>query len=284
MYSIKESVSRAASMLQNAGVPDHRREAASLLAYKLSKDRTFLFTHGDERLSDETFSQYIAMVQRRAAGEPLQYITGLQDFYGRQFYVTPDVLIPRPETELLVEAALKLIGPTKSPVICDVGTGSGCIAISILCEKEDARAVAIDISPAALSVARHNSAVLGVPKRIDFVESDCFDGLVDSPIRSFDLIVSNPPYVSANMVPGLQREVRDHEPLVALSPGGDGLAVIRRLMKDGPSFLKSNGYMLLEIGFDQGEKVTRLIESPWNLLEILPDLQGIPRIVILTKS
>ena len=120
MYSIKESVSQAASVLQNAGVPEHRREAASLLAHKLSRDRTFLFTHGDECLSDETFSQYITMVQRRAAGEPLQYITGVQDFYGRQFHVTPDVLIPRPETELLVEAALKLIGPTKSPVIFDV--------------------------------------------------------------------------------------------------------------------------------------------------------------------
>ena len=283
MYSIKESVSQAASVLQNAGVPEPRREAASLLAHKLSRDRTFLFTHGDECLSDETFSQYITMVQRRAAGEPLQYITGLQDFYGRQFYVTPDVLIPRPETELLVEAALRLIGPTKSPVICDVGTGSGCIAISILCEKEDARAVALDISPAALTVARQNSEVLRVTERIDFVVSDCFDGL-ESPPGAFDLIVSNPPYVSADMVPGLQREVRDHEPLVALSPGADGLAVIRRLMKDGPTFLKSNGYMLLEIGFDQGEKVAQMVENPWHLLEILPDLQGIPRIVILKKS
>ncbi|HSE24613.1 MAG TPA: peptide chain release factor N(5)-glutamine methyltransferase [Pyrinomonadaceae bacterium] len=283
MYSIKESVSQAASALQNAGVPEPRREAASLLAHKLSRDRTFLFTHGDECLSDETFSQYMTMVQRRAAGEPLQYITGLQDFYGRQFHVTPDVLIPRPETELLVEAALRLIGPTRSPVICDVGTGSGCIAISILCEKEDARAVAIDISPAALKVAKQNSEVFGVTERIDFVEGDCFDGL-DSPVGSFDLIVSNPPYVSADVVPGLQREVRDYEPLVALSPGGDGLSVIRRLMKDGPTFLKSSGYMLLEIGFDQGEKVTQLVENPWHLLEILPDLQGIPRIVILKKS
>ena len=283
MYSIKESVSQAASVLQNAGVPEHRREAASLLAHKLSRDRTFLFTHGDECLSDETFSQYITMVQRRAAGEPLQYITGVQDFYGRQFHVTPDVLIPRPETELLVEAALRLIGPTRSPEICDVGTGSGCIAISILCEKEDARAVAIDISPVALEVAKQNSEVFGVTERIDFVEGDCFDGF-DSTVGSFDLIVSNPPYVSADMVPGLQREVRDYEPLVALSPGGDGLWVIRRLMKDGATFLKSNGYMLLEIGFDQGEKVTQLVENPWHLLEILPDLQGIPRIVILKKS
>src|SRR6185369_4159014 len=112
----------------------HRREAAALLAHKLSKDRTFLFTHGDERLSDEAFAQYIAMVQRRAAGEPLQYITGVQDFYGRQFHVSPDVLIPRPETELLVEAALRFTGPIQSPLVCDVGTGSGCIAISILCE------------------------------------------------------------------------------------------------------------------------------------------------------
>jgi len=283
MYSIKESVSQAASMLQKAGVPEHRREAASLLAHKLSKDRTFLFTHGDERLSDEAFAQYIAMVQRRAAGEPLQYITGVQDFYGRQFHVSPDVLIPRPETELLVEAALRFIGPIQSPLVCDVGTGSGCIAISILCEMPEAHAIAIDISPGAINMARQNAETLGVKERIEFIQSDGFNGL-ESPLESFDLIVSNPPYVSADMVSGLQREVRDHEPLVALSPGGDGLGVIRRILKDGLGFLKSGGYLLLEIGFDQGEKVTQLIENPWHLLEILPDLQGIPRIVILRKS
>jgi len=282
MSSIKESVSQAAAIMQDAGVPEYRREAASLLAHKLSKDRTFLFTHGDELLSNEVFAEYIAMVQRRASGEPLQYITGVQDFYGRQFYVSPDVLIPRPETELLVEAALRFIGPMRSPLICDVGTGSGCIAISILCENENARAIAIDISPAAINVARQNSEILGVNGRIEFIQSDCFDEL-EPPLEGFDLIVSNPPYVSADMVPGLQREVRDHEPLVALSPGGDGLSVIQRILRDGPGFVKSGGHMLLEIGFDQGEKVTQLIEDPWLLLEILPDLQGIPRIVVLRK-
>ena len=268
--------------MQDAGVPEHRREAASLLAHKLSKDRTFLFTHGDEPLSNEVSAEYIAMVQRRASGEPLQYITGVQDFYGRQFHVSRDVLIPRPETELLVEAALRFI-PMRSPLICDVGTGSGCIAISILCENENAHAIAIDISPTAINVARQNSETLGVTGRIEFIQSDCFDEL-EPPLKGFDLIVSNPPYVSADMVPGLQREVRDHEPLVALSPGGDGLSVIRRILRDGPGFVKSGGHMLLEIGFDQGEKVTQLIEDPWLLLEILPDLQGIPRIVVLRKS
>lgn len=283
MYTINESLSQAALILRNAGVPEHRREAGSLLAHKLSRDRTFLITHGDDLISEKEFDQYIAMVQRRAAGEPLQYIIGLQDFYGRQFQVTPDVLIPRPETELLVEAALKLIGPLTAPFICDVGTGSGCIAISLLCERADARATAIDISPAAINVAKANADALGVTQRIEFVQSDCFESLT-SPQESFDLIVSNPPYVSATMLPGLQREVRDHEPLVALSPGGDGLGVIRRLLQEGPDFLKSGGYLLLEIGFDQGERVTRLLRTPWRLEEILPDLQGIPRIAVLRKS
>jgi release factor glutamine methyltransferase len=223
-------------------------------------------------------------VERRASGEPLQYITGVQDFYGREFRVTPDVLIPRPETELLVEAALQLVGEIgAAPFICDVGTGSGCIAVTLLCEIVTARAVAIDKSPAALEIAKLNAQNLSVADRAIFVESDCFESL-DSGEYEFDLIVSNPPYVAEKALQGLQREVRDHEPLVALSPGGDGLSVIRRLIDEGPSFIKPNGHLLMEIGFDQGEAVERLIsDSAWSLREIRPDLQGIPRIVVLQK-
>jgi release factor glutamine methyltransferase len=253
------------------------------LEHNLSKDRTYLITNSDASLNNEEFDRYLAMVQRRADGEPLQYITGLQDFFGREFHVTRDVLIPRPETELLVEAALKFLSNSTAPLICDVGTGSGCIAISILCERVDARATAIDISGAALDVARLNAERYELGKRIEFVLSDCFENL-DPNSEPFNLIVSNPPYVAGEMLPGLQREVRDHEPLIALSPGGDGLDVIRRILQDAPDFLIEGGHLILEIGFDQGVKIEDMIQPPWDLLEILPDLQGIPRIVILKNS
>ena len=266
-------------MLESAGVPEARREAGSLLSFVLGKDRTFLISHAEDPVADESLDQLRGFVERRAAGEPLQYITGVQDFYGREFRVTPDVLIPRPETELLVEAALE-VNKNENAFICDVGTGSGCIAVTLLCELPGARAVALDKSAAALEIAKLNAAKQSVADRSVFVISDCFDALEDE--HQFDLIVSNPPYVSASALTGLQREVRDHEPLVALSPGPDGLSVIRRLLTEAPAFLKPNGHLLMEIGFDQGEAVRNLIDnSVWSLLEIRPDLQSIPRIILL---
>ena len=267
-------------MLEAAGVPESRREAGSLLSFVTGKDRTFLISHAEDPVDEDSLERLRGFVERRAAGEPLQYITGVQDFYGREFLVTPDVLIPRPETELLVEAALE-VNKDGNAFICDVGTGSGCIAITLLCELPGARAVAIDKSAAALEIAKINAAKQSVTDRAEFVLSDCFDAL-DSLEYQFDLIVSNPPYVSASALAGLQREVRDHEPLVALSPGADGLSVIRRLLTEAPSFLKPNGHLLMEIGFDQGEAVRSLInEGVWSLREVRPDLQSIPRIMVL---
>lgn len=277
--SIADLLREASQTLRDADVPEARREAGSLLSFVIGKDRTFLISHADDLVGDEELARFRRDVERRASGEPLQYITGVQDFFGREFRVTPDVLIPRPETELLVEAALEVIAGETEPRICDVGTGSGCIAVTLLCERNDARAIAVDISAAALTVAAENARRHGVDERIVFEVSDCFK-TIDS---QFDLIVSNPPYVSADALNGLQREVRDHEPLVALSPGSDGLTVIRRLIQDAPSFLKKSGHLIMEIGFDQGEKVAEMIDHNWRLLEIRPDLQGIPRIVVLQK-
>ena len=279
MNSIAEVLREASQMLEHAGVPEARREAGSLLSFVIGKDRTFLISHAEDVLNDDQVDQYRGVVERRAAGEPLQYITGVQDFFGREFRVTPDVLIPRPETELLVEAVLEL--DRAASLICDVGTGSGCIAITLLCELNNARAIGLDKSPAALEVAKFNAEKLSVADRAEFVVSDCFDSLKP---REFDLIVSNPPYVSAGVLAGLQREVRDHEPLVALSPGPDGLSIIRRLIQEAPAFLKQHGHLIMEIGFDQGEAVQQLIDANvWELLEVRPDLQCIPRIVVLRK-
>jgi release factor glutamine methyltransferase len=279
--SIADSLRDASQVLQTAGVPDARREAGSLLSFVIGKDRTFLISHAEDPVNDADVNRFREFVQRRAEGEPLQYITGVQDFYGREFVVTPNVLIPRPETELLVEAALEVLADVSEPLICDIGTGSGCIAVTLLCERKDARAVAVDVSEAALAVAAQNARRHDVSERIEFNVSDCFEGLNPT---TFDLLVSNPPYVPADALAGLQREVRDHEPLVALTPGADGFSVIRRLLQDGPAFLKSERRLIMEIGFDQGDRVQRLInEKSWRLVEIRPDLQGIPRIVVVQK-
>jgi len=279
MNSIAEVLREASQMLEHAGVPEARREAGSLLSFVIGKDRTFLISHAEDVLNDDQVDQYRGVVERRAAGEPLQYITGVQDFFGREFRVTPEVLIPRPETELLIEAVLEV--DRAASLICDVGTGSGCIAITLLCELNNARAIGLDKSPAALEVAKFNAEKLSVADRAEFVVSDCFDSLEP---RDFDLIVSNPPYVSAGVLAGLQREVRDHEPLVALSPGPDGLSIIRRLIQEAPAFLKQHGHLIMEISFDQGEAVQQLIDANvWELLELRPDLQCIPRIVVLRK-
>jgi len=280
--SIADALRRASQTLDSAGVPEPRREAGSLLSHVTGRDRTFLISHAEDALTDEHLHLFEQLIERRAAGEPTQYITGTQDFFGRAFRVTPDVLIPRPETELLVEAALELMGSTSS--ICDVGTGSGCITVTLLCERRDARAVAIDVSAAALEVARQNARDHSVENRIEFLLSDCFASL-DPKNYGFDLVASNPPYVSAGMLPGLQREVRDYEPRIALTPGADGLNVIRRLLSEAPAFIRGNGHLLMEIGFDQGEAVQQLVdEHVWTLKQMLPDLQQIPRIVLLQKK
>jgi len=280
--TIADAILQGTQVLRKAGVSESRREAGSLLAHLLGKDRTFLITQAQDTLSDADLDSYRGLVERRAKGEPLQYIIGVQDFFGLEFKVTPEVLIPRPETELLVETALKLIDPEAATYICDVGTGSGCIAVTLLRERPLAHAIAVDISDVAIKIAECNAARQSVNERISFVVSDCFESLGSD--KLFDLIVSNPPYVSAEALDGLQREVRDHEPRIALSPGVDGLAIIRRLIQEAPELLKPHGYLLLEIGFDQAAAVERLIdENIWKLLDIYPDLQGIPRIVALQK-
>lgn len=283
--SIAQLIVEAAQALRRAGVPEARREAGSLLAHVIARDRTFLITHADESVAPADAGRFRACVQRRAAGEPLQYITGCQEFFGLDFEVTPDVLIPRPETELLVETALAILKETKeetndAPLVCDAGTGTGCIAITLLHEQTELRAVALDISPQALRVATRNAARHAVSNRLTFIASDCFDAL-DAASAQFSLIVSNPPYIEAGVLDGLQREVREHEPRLALSPGTDGLLVIKRLIEDAPRFLKPGGHLLLEIGFDQHEAVTQLINAgAWQLLDIRKDLQGIPRVVV----
>lgn len=280
--SIAQALQTASEELDRAGVPEARKEARSLLAHVLGIEWAVLITHSEKPVAEPSLNHFQELVSRRTTGEPAQYITGVQDFYGRRFEVTPDVLIPRPETEGLVETVLPLLSAAAPIWICDVGTGSGCIAITILCENPWVHAVGLDISAAALEVAKRNARAHEVTSRISFIRSDCFDAV--SHDIAFELIVSNPPYVSARVLSGLQREVRDHEPRVALTPGDDGLAVIKRLINDAPSFLQANGHLVIEIGFDQSESIPSLVDPAiWQLIDILPDLQQIPRIVVLKK-
>ena len=274
-------------MLRLNGVPEARREAGSLLAHILGRDRSFILSHAEDAIEEKQSELFHGYLQRRAEGEPLQYITGHQEFFGLDFEVNRNVLIPRPETELLIENALKLCATAaEAPFICDVGTGSGCIAITLVHELPQSRALALDISPEALAVAERNAARHSIGDRIKFLVSDCFGALnaQDAQQSPFDLIVSNPPYVENGAMAGLQREVRNFEPHTALVAGDDGLAVISRLLSDGGSFLKTGGFFLFEIGFNQAPAVEQLIDGEsWRLLGILADLQGIPRTVALEK-
>jgi release factor glutamine methyltransferase len=292
--SIAEAILQGAHTLRKAGVPEARREAGSMLAHIIGRDRTFILSHADDAIPTEQLAEFQSALEARALGEPLQYITGNQEFFGRDFEVTSDVLIPRPETELLVETALALVAKQEAaPSICDVGTGSGCIAITMLLElqqlrhRPDARGVAIDISEGALAVAKRNAARHEVTESMIFVVSDCFaawDHGHQFSAELFDMIVSNPPYVGSGAISSLQREVRDFEPRLALEAGADGLSIIRRLLADAGAFLRTGGHFVFEIGFDQRGAVEELIDpNIWKLLGIYSDLQGIPRVVTLEK-
>lgn len=283
--SIAEAILEAAQLLRRSGVPEARREAGSLLAPLLQKDRAFLITHAGDLLSAEALAAFRDWTVRRAKGEPLQYITGQQEFFGLDFEVNHDVLIPRPETELLVETALELIGEAQSaPLICDVGTGSGCIIISLLHERQKARGIAVDASAAAIRLALRNADRHQVGERTSFMIADGFTSFRKGNTR-FDLIVSNPPYVTERDFLELQREVRDHEPPGALISGHDGLTMIRRLLNEAPEFLVEGGHLVLEIGYDQLVAVEQLIDKRiWRVVAVRNDLQGIPRTVALQKS
>lgn len=276
--TIDESRKYGTETLTSAGISDAGRDTALLLRSVLRKDHAFLISHSEVGLTSDEAAAFDEAIRRRAAGEPCQYINRKQEFFGLEFTVTPDVLIPRPETEILVEAAIRHYVSAGHLRFLEVGVGSGCISIAILRELKNAEAIAVDISPNALTVAAANAENLGVKERLDLRLSDLFQ---DVPERDFDFIVSNPPYVPDTELASLQREVRDFEPHIALSGGPDGLRLIRRIVEFSPPLLKSSGRMFLEIGWDQKERVTEALKKRgWTIDEALFDLQGIPRILV----
>ena len=278
MPNVSEILREATEILRENGVAEPRREAASLLAFTLSKDKTFLISHDDYELSREEQKKIRDFLNRRANREPFQYITGFQEFYGLDFFVAPGVLIPRPETELIVENAIKILSELENSRFCEIGIGSGCISISILHEVKNSTAIGLDVSPKALEITQKNAVKHKVADRLQTKISDVF-AVFEA--EKFDLIVSNPPYIAAEDISTLQREVRDYEPLVALTDGGNGLSIVEKIVRNSPNFLKPGGFLLMEIGFDQARKVSEMFDSEkWQSLEILQDLQGIPRTVM----
>ncbi len=282
MTSLTEHLKHAAQVLGASEIADPRREAGSLLALALGKDRTFLIAHPEYELNENEQKLFDQYLQRRAGREPFGYIAGRREFYGLDFIVTPDVLIPRPETELLVETAIGLFRETRNLFFCEIGVGSGCISVSILHELKTARATGFDISQKALDIAEQNAVNNGVAERLELGVSNVFSAL--SAGDKFDLIVSNPPYIHSEDMLTLQTEVREHEPPGALTDGRDGLSITQNLINESPAFLKPGGYLLIEIGIHQSPAVRKMADTGvWASLDFLPDLQGIPRAVKLQK-
>jgi release factor glutamine methyltransferase len=279
--TIAETLKRASEYLREASVPNDLLDAQTLLAEALSRDRTYLIINFNKLLSDEERIKYQALIERRASGEPLQYITGHQEFFGLEFEVTPDVLIPRPETEIIIEETMSITQQAglKRPLIVDVGTGSGCLAVTLAREIDRSRVIATDISTSALRVAKRNAARHGMISRIDLIAANLFDAFAEIPFA--DIIISNPPYVSRQELATLQREVRDWEPRVALTDFEDGLTFYRRLLKDAPARLKPGGHLICEMGYTQSDAIAAMIDpAVWSAPRILRDLQGIPRTIV----
>jgi release factor glutamine methyltransferase len=285
---LSEAITEGAARLEYSAVAEARRTAGVLLCHVLGIERTHLLTRSNESISEANYELFLRLVDRRAEGEPLQYITGHQEFYGLDFIVTPDVLIPRPETEFLVERVLKLIEESTepSPLIVDVGTGSGCIAVSIAVNATLARVLATDVSLSSLDIAMKNAATHGVRDRIEFLAGDLLAPLAGRDLEgAIDILASNPPYVNARSVDQLQPEVRDWEPHAALLGGPEGLDFYRRLFEDTFVYLKPDGFMVIEIGYDQFAAIEELsVAYSWEILDVTRDLQDIPRTLTLRKA
>jgi release factor glutamine methyltransferase len=275
--TIRDALRSAAERLEQHRVSNARLTSELFLAHVLSTTREYLHSHDDRVLSDDEAQGLEDRIYDRISGVPLQYIVGRQEFYGRMFRVTPAVLIPRPETEYIVEAVLEGLEsptPNATPLILDVGTGSGCIAVTLSLEIPGAQVFATDISHEALLVAQQNAKALESPVR--FVCMDVLDAIAGE----FDFIVSNPPYVRRDEITRLQREVREHEPHVALFSPEDELAIYRRLVTGAEERLKSGGRIAMEVGIGMDERVYDLFGARWDKLPVKTDLQGIPRTVI----
>lgn len=281
--TVLELLRLATGYLEGKGVARPRLDAEVLLAHVLQTERIMLYVHHDRPLQPDEVAAYRTLIIRRGRREPVAYLTGEKEFYGRPFRVDPAVLIPRPETEHLIETALAFAAGGQALRGWDVGTGSGILAVTLAHELPESQWIATDLSSGALAVARANAERHGVAGRIRFVEGDLFAGY--EPQDSWDLIVSNPPYLTAQEMAALAPEVRC-EPSLALDGGPDGLAVIRRLIQDGWRFLRPGGLLAFEIGAGQEEACRRLVAETgrYEAVQVTRDHAGHPRVVSCLRA
>jgi release factor glutamine methyltransferase len=269
--TVHTALHQGVKLLEEGGIAVPRLTAEVLLVHALRRDRAYLYAHSTDELPEVAWIHYGRYLHERLSGKPTQYITQRQEFYGREFRVTPDVLIPRPETEHLVEAALARIRP--GATVLDAGAGSGAIAITLALETP-ARVLATDISQAALRVAAANACRLEAS--VELIAADltsCIRG------RSVDALVSNPPYVPRGAESALQREVRDFEPHIALFAGPTGLEVYERLIADARRVLRREGWLLVELGYNSLEAVKAMLGANWQDISVQSDLAGLPRVL-----
>ena len=294
MKSVQETLRRATSCLAAARVAEARLEAEWLLSDVAHCSRLDLYRAPDHPLADECLSGYDAAVRRRADGEPLQYLLGRVEFCGLELEVGPNVLIPRPETELLAEEAVstlrridrrqRSVTPRSGVVrFADIGTGSGCLAVTLASRVKESVGLATVCSSAALSVARRNAQRHGVAERLRFLQGDLCEPAIARGERAVDLIVANLPYIPTSAIAGLAPEVRDFEPRIALDGGCDGLELLRRLFRTAGPLLSMRGVLLIEVGMDQSRRAASLAEATgWTVQAILSDFAGIERFLVLT--
>ena len=268
---ISEALRQGTKLLEEAAVAVPRLTAEVLLAHALRQERVYLFGHSTDELTELAWIHYGRYLHQRIGGKPTQYITNKQEFYGRDFTVSPDVLIPRPETEHVIEAALAKIHPNDRVV--DIGCGSGAIAVTLALECR-AEVWAVDISPAALSVALSNARRLGAD--VQFVGADLLTAFRPA---SFDVIVSNPPYVGLHEAKGMQREVRDFEPHIALFGGETGAEVYEKIIVQSRDMLRPGGWLLFELGWRSLDPVRGMMKDGWSDIEAIGDLASIPRVI-----
>ena len=275
---LKQALTSAVEQLESSDVGSSRLNAETLLMFVLGVNRAYLYAHPERELTNEEQARYDEVIARRAEDVPSQYITGHQEFWGLDFLVSPAVLIPRPETEHLVETVLKLASDVPAPRIVDVGTGSGCIALALAHEVKSAEIYGVDLSAEALEIARANAARLQLDNRVRFLDSNILEALAGR--RDFDFVVSNPPYVGFNEADKVQRSVFKYEPKMAVFAGDNGLDVIRPLITQAHPALKHGGFLAMEIGFSMRDPVLALLDpAVWDEPTVVPDLQGIPRVI-----
>jgi release factor glutamine methyltransferase len=282
---VRAALRAAIARLEEAKVPSAPLAAELFLMHVLQRDRTWLYAHPEFELSPKDAAAYAQLIERRSEGVPTQYLTSRQEFWGLEFEVGPGVLIPRPETEHVIEVTLERLGARRAePLrIADVGTGSGCIAISLARELPRAEIVATDISAAALDYAQRNATRHRVSNRIQFLKTDLLEAAIEAPSSAesdFDLIVSNPPYVGRGDAASLPREVREHEPAEALFAGDDGLEIYPALIDEAARKLAPNGILVLELGYNGAQYVGSLLSARhWSDLRVTRDLAGIERVI-----